>query len=437
LTLQTLLQKGFIPLWILNTNNFYKEVKLRSNLWYQQLFVSKKIYNDYSLALLNLEQFYTDQHVSFLKYPTYIQFYLHIIEIFPSFLLFNEDNYFYHYSYENLRRNFSSADLAFTDIISNYSLITSFTDDQSMVDILEYTNFEKLLSNKENIPVQLDFFNQNIMIVTQLLNTLNSNLYLLFCNNVNLNDSIFRNQIIIFQYFLEYSVLQIEQSKTLKTQLITLFDVFKFAKFNTIYDLEIFFYHYVMKYFKFSILQESPLLTLNLINYYINKYNLYDLKLPTNITQLQKFLIKLQQYEILVGLESFENNNYIENQEMKYVRSYSAPLLVFDKEYLEYDELDSYFLSEFYLDSKIQNQFFYNNLIYFERQVFVDEEVVDGDITKSPPFLPYTAFNILPTTVDLKIPTLQQNKYIFPDYMHNTLYTEIADDTFDFEGFFL
>ncbi len=437
LTLQILLQKGFIPLWILNTNNFYKEVKLRSHLWYQQLFAAKKIYNDYSLALLNLEQFYTDQHVSFLKYPTYIQFYVDFVEIFPSFLLYNEDNFYYHYSYEKFRRNFSSADLAFTDIISNYSLITSFIDDQSIVDVLEYTNFEKLILNKENIPVQLDFFNQNIIIVTQLLNTLNSNLYLLFCNNVNFNDSIFKNQILIFQHFLEYSVLQIEQSKTLKTQFLTLLDVFKFAKFNTLYDLEIFFYHYIIKYFKFNFFQESPLLTINLINYYINKYNLYDLKLPTTITELQKFLIKLQQYEIFVGLESFENNNYIENQEMKYQRSYNIPINVFDKEYMEYEELDSYFLTEFYLDPAFQNQFFYNNLIYFERQIFIDEEVVDGDITKMPPFLPYTPFNVITATVDLKIPTLQQNKYIFPDYMYNTLYTEIADDTFDFEGFFL
>jgi hypothetical protein len=437
ITLQKLLQRGCIPLWLFNMNMFYNEVKSRVFLWYQQLYATKKIYNNYTLALLNLEQFYTDQHISFLKYPNYIQFYLDIIEFFPGFLLFNEDNFFYHYLYERSRRNFSSSELAYTDIISNYSLTTSFMDDQSIVDVLEYTNFNILMNNKENIPIQLDFFNQNIVIVTQLLNTLNSNLYLLFCNNVNFNDSIFKNQILMFQHFIEYSILQIEQSKTLKIQISTLFDVIKFAKFNTLYDLEFFFYQYFNKYFKISRWQESPLLTINLINYYINKYSLYNVKLPTNINELQKFLVKLQQFEIFIGLESFESNHYLENQEMTYERSYNIPYNVFDKEYLEYEELDSYFLTEFFFDEKLQNQFFYNNIIYIERQLFIDDEIIDGDITKLPPYLPYTAFNTITSTIELKIPTLQQNKYIFPNYMYTTLYTEIADDIFDFDGFFL
>lgn len=437
--LQNLLQKGSIPFWIFNMNNFYNEVKSRVNNWYIQLYATKKIYNDFSLALLNLEQYYSDLQVTFFKeVPTTFKSYiiLSLVEYIPQIALFIKSP-IYDSVNEKYRQNFYSSTFAYTNIIDNDLLTSNFQEDQSLIDILETVKFSEILKSADNLPVQLDFFHHNLQIITNMLNTLNSNLYLLLCNNIHLNDFVLQNQIVIFQHYLNYTIMQYNQPQSLKMKINTLVDLFKFAKFNTIYDLEFFFYNYFFKKFKLNIFSTSPILVLNLVNYYINKYKIYSFKLPTSLNELSRFLLQLQQFEILIGSETFNSNLYIENGELSYERFYNIFFNAFDKDFLEEEEMDSFFLEEFFLNPKYQTQFYYNQIIYFESLLYVDEEIVDGDITKFPPYLFYTPFNNITIVSPLNVPTLMQEKYLYSDYIYTTLYSEIADDSFDFEGFFL
>lgn len=441
--LQKLLQQGNIPNWILNMNNFYKEVKYRVYQWYNQLYATKKVYNDFMLAMLNLEHFYGDSHVYFIKEKSYPQLPLINTVIFiknvsPRLFLLRDD-ILYDYDYEYYSREFLSSSFAYTNILSNDMLTSNFKDDQSLIDILESVNFSQLvaLAETDSLPVQLDFFHHNMHVVTNMLNTLNSNLYLLYCNNLNLNDFVLHNQILIFQHYLEYSIMKFDQQNDIKTKLFILFDLFKYAKFNTIYDLEFFFYNYILKFFKINYVVSSPLLVLNLVNYYINKYNIYTIKLPSNLFELNKFLNHFQQLEILIGLENFDSNTFIENIPMFYEPFYNSVLNSFDKEFLEYEELDFFFLQEFYTNEKYQTQFFYNHIMYAETFLYDEDEVVDGDITKLPPYIPYTFLNNINLVTEFSIPTTMQQKYLYSDYIFTTLYSEVVDDSFDFEGIFL
>ncbi len=436
--LQKLLQEGSIPFWILNMNNFYKEVKYRVANWYKQLYATKKVYNDFALALLNLEKYYSGYHSFYYEEtPNSWEMFLFVslVDHIPIIGYFSKKHY--NYRNEKYRRNFFSSNFAYTNIMDNDLLTSNFKDDQSLIDILETVPFSKILESNEDLPIQLDFFHHNIQVMTNMLNTLNSNLYLLFCNNINLNDFVLQNQISIFQHYLEYSIIKVDESKRLKNKIQILFDLFKFAKFNTLYDLDFFFYNYFLKLIKLDIVTPSPILVLNLVNYYINKYKFYSIKLPTNLNELNRFLLQLQQYEILAGTESFDSNTFIENSELSYKRFYNIVYNAFDKEFLEYEEMDAFFLEEFFFNEKYQTQFFYSQLIYFERMLYVDEDVLDGDITKLPPYLTYTEFNNITILSELNVPTLVQQKYLYADYMYTTLYTEISDDSLQFDGFFL
>jgi hypothetical protein len=198
--------------------------------------------------------------------------------------------------------------------------------------------------------------------------------------------------------------------------------IFFHAAFYTTYDIELFFYKFLLKknIFFFNKNKEHIFL-LDLVYYYIQKYQFNFFQIPHNYKEL---------LQLFYYFEEFETRSDLQKTLKNFLFTYETQDFIFElkKTILEVLETTHLINQEIFSENK-RTHFFYliqshNNFL----NASLDVTTVDDHFFKTPFYNQQTPVLRDQVLIDLEIPTTLQLKYMFPNYCYTHLICDVDLD---------
>jgi hypothetical protein len=301
--------------------------------------------------------------------------------------------------------------------------------------VLTKTNFTEFISiylnqvkqSQMDLVGTIDSFSYSAVALNQLLNSLNNNILSIYFPKLKNNKNLKRNQI-IFHHYLQFTTVFFEFIPRTFIQKINIYKkIIQHAAFNTVYDVELFFYkYYFSKNYNIFSRSKSTIFLLDMLQYYLKKYDFNYFQIPKKYEDL----IKTIEY-----FEEFEKRSDLQKQVRSLLTKFESSDFWFDLngELLEFLEI------VFFINQEILSE---NKRTILMQRVAIPEvndlaniniELATDLLLKYPPYNKHAKLFNEQLLIDLQIPTTLQPVYLFPKYCHTHFICEVDMD-FDIEG---
>jgi hypothetical protein len=383
-----LIERGEIPYWVIDSFFFSQEVITR--------------YKNFFILLLQ-------QYKQFLNYAILFNEKINTLPITGTI---------FDYDYSTLYKNYMLEQTNFNDFMLLYQ--------------------KNLQISQKELTSTVDTFSYNALALKQLLNSLNTNILTLFFSGMADKENSLKKNYIVFQHYLQYTTVYLDFfPRTLVEKVLVWRKILQHAAFNTIYDLDFFFYKkFFFQISRFFSSSKNTIFMLDLLQYYLKKYNFFFLEIPKSSKEIALLLQTFKEFEVRI-------NYFIKERDLKKKLDFKESFVsgIVHKEGFLIN-LPALFVNNLVLPENMRTKLFFNVMSKELENagmspIFDEHEKATHLLIKYPPYYKSTMLSFSEhTQFNLQIPTLNQKRYLFPKYCHSHFLCEV-DINFDLDGIFM